>query len=141
MHDLASYVISNELEGESLYSVWPCEGAARHSGCGPVVSRVLPRLKKEVVTPLRWKAWDYFLVSHPDQEYCKYIVTGLWEGLRIGFKYNRLKDCKKAISKMVSTTQKPKIVRDYLSKEYEEDWVQGPLPPKCFQVYKSAGLG
>ena len=42
---------------------------------------------------------------------------------------------------MVSTTQKPKIVRDYLSKEYEEDWVQGPLPPKCFQVYKSAGLG
>ena len=33
--------------------------------------------REEIVTPLRWEPWDYFLVNHSDQEYCRYIVTGL----------------------------------------------------------------
>ena len=90
------------------------------------------RLRKEIVIPLRWEAWDYFLVNHPDQEYRRYKVAGLQEGFRIDFNYKGRKRCKKATSNMVSTMQKPEIVREYLSKECAEGRILGPLPPELF---------
>ena len=131
-----------------LYSVWPCveqyqymKELRRLSGCTPVVSMVLPRLSKEIVTPLRWEALDYFLVNHPDQEYRRYIVEGLREGFGIGFNYKGWKGCKKATSNMVSTMQKPEIVREYLSKECTEGWVLGPLPPELFSSVQISRIG
>ena len=110
----------------------------RLSGCGPVVSRVLPRLRKEVVTPLKWEVWDYFLVNHPDQEYRRYKVMGLLEG--IGFNYDRLRVVKSYIKYGVNNA-KPDIVRDYLSKECAEGWVLGPLPPELFSSVQISRIG
>ena len=106
-----------------------------------VVSMVLPRLSKEIVTPLRWEAWDYFLVNHPDQEYRRYIIAGLQEGFRIGFNYKGQKGCRKATSNMVSTMQKPEIIREYLSKECAEGWVLDPLPPELFPCVQISRVG
>ena len=113
----------------------------RLSGYASVVSMVLPRLSKEIVIPLRWEAWDYFLVNHPDQEYRRYIVAGLRGGFRIDFNYKRWKRCKKATSNMVSTMQKPEIVREYLSKECAEGRILGPLPPELFSSVQISRVG
>ena len=113
----------------------------RLSDCCPLVSRVLPGLRKEVVTSLKWEAWNYFLVNHPDQEYRRYIVSGLREDFRVGFNYNRLEGCKRSTSNMVSTMQKPEVVRDYLSKECAEGRVLGPLPPELFPSVQISRIG
>ena len=113
----------------------------RLNECCPMVLNSLPGLRKEVVTPLRWETWDQCLLSHPDQEYRCYIVTGLQKGFRVGFGYNRLKACKKATSNMLSAMEKPEVVRDYLSKECAEGWVLGPLSPKAFPNVQISQIG
>ena len=67
----------------------------RLNECGPMVPNSPPGVRKEVVTPLRWEAWNQCLLSHPDQEYRRYIVTGLWKSFRVGFGDNKRKDVKK----------------------------------------------
>ena len=113
----------------------------RLSGYASVVSMVLPRLSKEIVIPLRWEAWDYFLVNHPDQEYRRYIVAGLREGFRIGFNYKGQKGCKKATSNMVSTMQKPELVRESSQKSVRRVGYWVLSLQNCFQVFRLVGLG
>ena len=113
----------------------------RLNECHPLVPSSLPGVRKEVVTPLKWEAWNEWLISHPDQEYRRYIVTGLQKGFRIGFGYNRPKGCRKATSNMLSAMEKPEVVRDYLSKECAEGRVLVPLPPEAFPGVQISRIG
>ena len=95
MHDLARYTISSELEGEfficclALCRTIPVhEGAVEAEWMHPCGVKGSTQTEKRDSYPLRWEVWDCFLVNHPDQEYCRYIVAGLQEGFRIGFCYN-----------------------------------------------------
>ena len=63
------------------------------------------------------------------------------EGFRVGFNYNRLEGCKRSTSNMVSTMQKPEVVRVYLSKECAEGRVLGPLPPELFPSVQISRIG
>ena len=47
----------------------------------------------------------------------------------------------KATTNMVSTMQKPEIVRAYLSKECEKDWILGPLLPELFPSVQISRIG
>ena len=113
----------------------------RLNECCPMVPSSLSGVRKKVVTPLKWKVWDEYLASHPDQEYQSYIVTGLQRGFRIGFDYNQRKGCRKATSNMLSVMEKPEVVRDYLSKECAEGRVLGPLPPQMFPGVQISRIG
>ena len=39
-----------------------------------------------VFTPLKLEHWESLLTSHPDKEYVNYLLKGIREGFRIGFK-------------------------------------------------------
>ena len=78
-----------------------------------------------VSTPLPWQVWDQKLASHPDQEFRKYIVSGLRDGFRIGFDYPGT--CQWARRNLLSAMEHPQIIRDYLAGECAAGRVLGPL--------------
>ena len=77
---------------------------------------VIPEALTEIVTPLRWQAWDRKLAQHPNQRFRTYIVDGIKQGL-----------CS-ARSNMSSSRQFPQIISQYLAEECAEGRIVGPLP-------------
>ena len=78
-------------------------------------------------TPLRWQAWERALRTHPDKQFTEYLVSGLREGFRVGFKYPR--PCRSSADNMHSVREHAQVVRDYLSNECAEGRILGPLSP------------
>ena len=70
---------------------------------------------QQISTPLHLRKWEELLQSYPDREFAQYIVAGLREGFRIGFNRDaRLKSC---THNMLSATQFPQVIDNYLSQE------------------------
>lgn len=96
--------------------------------CRPLdAGHLLPHPFREVTTPLPWQVWGHKLARHPDQRFRNYIVSGLRHGVRIGFDYSPT--CCKAKHNLLSASDQPHIVRDYLADECSAGRVLGPLPP------------
>ena len=76
-------------------------------------------------TPLQWQAWERALRTHPDKQFTEYVVSGLREGFRVGFKYPR--PCRSSADNMHSVREHAQVVRDYLSNECAEGRILGPL--------------
>ena len=86
----------------------------------------IPMELQRVQTPLRVREWERSLVAHPDKEFCNYLVRGITEGFRVGFRYSSC-SCTRAKSNMQSAVSNPKVVEEYLAKEVEKGRVVGPL--------------
>ena len=69
-----------------------------------------------------------------------YIIRGLQDGFRIGFNES-LCECEKSKRNMLSATQKPEVVREYLVKECVEGRVLGPLDPSKFPRIQISHFG
>ena len=93
------------------------------------VSLVTPgRLLGSIVggtTPLRFSAWDTAVRTHPDRSFVSYICTGLQVGFRIGFAHH--KPLSNAASNMLSATQHPEQIDEYLEKELRLGRMLGPF--------------
>ena len=50
----------------------------------------MPEILRRVETPLVANEWERCLRNHPDGRYREYILTGLRNGLRVGFQYHTL---------------------------------------------------
>ena len=100
----------------------------------------LPPELREVDTPLQWPRWESHLQQHPDRPLVDYIIRGLQEGFRIGFKESRCK-CQKSARNILSAVQKPEVVREYLVKECAEGRVMGPLEPTQFPMVQISRFG
>ena len=78
-------------------------------------------------------AWAAALAAHPDQAFARYVCNGLRFGFRIGFHYDS--PLKSAAANMLSATNHPKVVADYLQSELSRGRMLGPfhslqgLPP------------
>ena len=70
----------------------------------------------EIVTPLRWSAWQEALAQHPDMQFADYLVQGIKHGFRIGFNH-ATHSTKSRPGNMRSATDNPGPVREYLDKE------------------------
>ena len=79
----------------------------------------------EIVTPLRVEEWRASLYSHPDGDFCSYIIRGIANGFRIGFDHQGCQNPAK--SNMLSALQNPGVVDNYLRAEIEEGRVLGPV--------------
>ena len=66
-------------------------------------------------TPLSLPAWRRKLEKHPDQDYVKYILSGIEYGFRIGVDEPR--EFKSAIQNMLSARQTPQVIEEYLHTE------------------------
>ena len=66
------------------------------------------------------------LTQHPERDFCQYLIGGITGGFRIGFHYGT-NICQAAKHNMLSTTENPVVVEQYLRKECELGRVMGPL--------------
>ena len=85
-----------------------------------------------VCSPLVADHWEEMLAHHPDRRFVEYLMSGIKEGFRIGFR--RLESEKKSLSSarknMYSTVDYPHVVRDYLRDELKRGTVLGPFVPE-----------
>ena len=70
---------------------------------------------REIVTPLKWAAWQEALSRHPDNRFAEYLILvhGIKHGFRIG--YNHASHSKR--SRPATCSDNPGPVQDYLDKE------------------------
>ena len=107
--------------------------------CKPVGAALTPPLMREIETPLRWREWDRLLEDHPDQRFRRYIVGGIREGFRVGFHH----ECQlhKSNRNMVSATDHPEVIQEYLAEECSEGRVLGPLDADLFPFVQVSRFG
>ena len=79
----------------------------------------------EIVTPLQVKEWRASLCSHPDDDFCSYIIRGITNGFIIGFDHQGRRNPAK--SNMLSVLQNPGVIDDYLRAKIEEGCILGPV--------------
>lgn len=72
--------------------------------------------------------WESHLKLHPDQNFAGFIVRGLREGFHIGFSSK----CERASRNMLSATQHPEVMKEYLREECSQGRIMGPLDPSKF---------
>ena len=78
---------------------------------------ILPQLN-QIRTPLKIAEWAKELSNHTDQRYAQYLLQGITEGFRIGFRH-RDSICRSAESNMLSAQQNPEVIDGYLAKEIQ----------------------
>ena len=96
--------------------------------CVPPVGRKVGKALSHVNTLLRPAQWEEALVGHPDREFAAYVIRGLREGFRVGYKYGS-HALTPASRNMQSARQNRQVVEEYLGKEVAEGQVVGPLIP------------
>ena len=93
-----------------------------------------------VHTPLVQKEWEEWLRPHHDKAYSQYLLQGLGNGFRIGFKYTEA-TCVKARSNMKSAVLNPSVVDEYLDKEIKHGRVLGPFNPEDYPSVQVSRFG
>ena len=88
----------------------------------------VPTVWRQVQSPLVSGEWDHQLRGHPDTVYTRYLVRGMQEGFRIGFRYSECR-CKSAKANMKSAGENPGVIEEYLAREVRLGRVIGPLEP------------
>ena len=92
---------------------------------------VIPPLAREIHSPLKLGAWANLLHNHPNQAWVNCLLTGLQDGVRIGFDSSR--SCQSAKANMLSATQHPSVVQAYLREESMAGNLAGPFSPSVTQ--------
>ena len=64
--------------------------------------------------------------SHPNREFCNFLLRGTTEGFRVAFRYVTC-SCTRVKSNMKSAVSNPTVVEGYLMNEVEWGRVIGPL--------------
>ena len=78
-----------------------------------------------VFTPLRLVQWESLLASHPDRDYVDYILRGIKEGFRIGFKASG--SVSSICKNMHSAMENPQVVSAYIAEERKRGVLLGPF--------------
>ncbi len=80
--------------------------------------------------------WEECLAIHPDRAYVDFLVQGLREGFRIGFRHGSV-SYHSAASNMQSADVHPEVIKDFLASELSAGQVLGPVDSdtaRCVQV-------
>ena len=104
--------------------------------CRPPPSLPHPCLR-DVRTPLVAPAWEAALAAHPDRAFARYIVAGIKQGFRIGFR--RGDSLRSASRNMLSALEHPEVVQSYLEKECSFARMLGPFPTSALHSAISIG--
>ena len=84
--------------------------------------------------------WAPVCESHPDQQYAKYIHTGLSQGFRIGFDMDRT-SLKSSTHSHPSATDNQVLVSEYIRSEVECGRLVGPVPEELVPRIKISPIG
>ncbi len=110
------------------------------AGCRSTVPICLSEGWKAIVTPLEWTVWAECLRDNPNQGFRDLIVSGLREGLLMGFSYEAGMG-QSSSKNMPSALKRPEVVREYLLKECTEGRVIGPVEPALLLMVHTSRFG
>ena len=82
-----------------------------------------------VRTLLRASAWASALAAHPDKAFVRYLLAGIMEGFRIGFR--RPVPLRSAQRNMQSALDHPDVVQAYIAAECARGRMLGPFSPSA----------
>lgn len=97
-----------------------------------------PANLQQITTPLHPHKWEELLQNYPDRDLAQYVVAGLRNGFRIGF--NRDAKLKACSHNMLSATQFPQVIDDYLRQELELERVV-VIPQDCVPTVHISPFG
>ena len=81
--------------------------------------------------PMVYSEWERRLRGHPDRAFMVYLVGGIKEGFRVGFRYGLAK-CYPVKGNMKSAVDNPEVVDEYLVKEVGLGKIWGPFQPEQY---------
>ncbi len=88
-------------------------------------SRLVLQCMSAVSTPLQVGEWAALLSNHPDAAFVDYLLCGIAQVFRVGFKpHSRLRSAKRNFT---SVEQHPEVVQKYLDLEITLGRVLGPF--------------
>lgn len=93
----------------------------------------------QVHTPLDTQQWQAYLQHHPHADFARYILSELQHGFRIGVR--QAAQLHSATTNMLSATQNPQVIRDYLIKELEACNIFGLLNPQAITNLHTSRFG
>ena len=76
--------------------------------------------------PLKAATWSQVLAAHPDKAFACYLLAGITEGFRTGFRYGL--PLTSSSANMASAIQHTEVFEEYLSKELSLGCMLGPFP-------------
>ena len=94
--------------------------------CRPLCQTPLPCEGRSIISPLKAHVWSSLLATHPDSRLAEYLVRGITEGFRIGFRYSEF-FTRPANSNMPSALANPTPVTSYIQTEIEAGRLIGPV--------------
>ena len=96
---------------------------AQHAPTGSLLALIhtLP-----VSTPLLAVAWQQSLLSHLNREWASYLVTGIWDGFRIGLLAHP--NCQSIVGNSLSAAAHCTVISSFLASQVEAGYTIGPLP-------------
>ena len=105
--------------------------------CRPMEAKVHHGNWARIVTPLRLSEWEKVLAPHPDQEFKRFICSGIRDGFRIGFDYRNAR-CKRGPGNMKSVQEHEEVVEQYIGSECDARRLLGPLEKSSYpQIHVS----
>ena len=78
----------------------------------------MPENLSKIVTPLRLDVWQSYLSSHPDKNFVEYLLRGIKDGFRIGFRAAAVQ-LKSRKANMLSVLDHPQVVTEYIKEEVQ----------------------
>ena len=93
-----------------------------------------------IQTPLQADVWEEYLRTHPDKDFCEYLLSGIRRGFRLGFDYCR-SSCVKAKSNMKSALENATVVDEYIAEEVKLGRVLGPVKPESLPPVQVNRIG
>ena len=91
----------------------------------------------KIHTPLKFKSWQYYLQTHPNQDLVHFFLDGISQGFRIGFN-SSTQSLHSAHKTLQGVTLHPEIVYEYLQNKLALNRVCGPyLRHQCSMVQVS----
>jgi hypothetical protein len=128
------------MERSRVQAAYPyTESLLKLSQRVPSVRRDVPQGLCKIQTPLVKAEWAKELSNHPDQKYAQYLLQGITEGFRVGFRYGD-SVCRSAESNMQSAQQNPEVVDSYLAKEVQLGRVVAPDPQTAIHINRFGAI-
>ena len=105
---------------------------ATATGCGPTSFRP--------ATPLSISAWQQALLTHPDQSFVQYILSGIRVGFHIGADRASL-SLRPGPGNLPSVLQHPQLVEAHIAEEVAACRFLGPIPQHLAVHCHSSPIG
>lgn len=83
----------------------------------PLIPPNLPTDIETITSPLNVAEWQEHLKNHPDVVFKAFILAGISSGFRLGFDYSHQQQLKPRKGNLLSTTEHPDVVDNYIQNE------------------------